>query len=64
MFVGKTLFIKASLVPLRVMQRFAEPYCFLGRSVDLAVLGYFGRVIAPSDADETSAAYFPNTPVG
>jgi hypothetical protein len=25
---------------------------------------YFGRVIAPSDADDTNAAYFPNTPVG
>src|SRR5260370_17964769 len=24
---------------------------------------YFGRVIAPSDADETSAQYFPKTPV-
>ena len=25
---------------------------------------YRGRVIAPSEADETSAAYFPNTPPG
>ena len=25
---------------------------------------YFGRVIAPSDADATNAAYLPNTPVG
>ena len=25
---------------------------------------YFGRVIAPSDAEETSAPYLPNTPVG
>lgn len=25
---------------------------------------YFGLVIAPSDADETKAAYFANTPVG
>jgi len=25
---------------------------------------YFGLVMAPSEADETKAAYFPNTPVG
>ena len=38
---------------------------FLGRSVrNRPGPGYFGRVIAPSEADETSAAYFANTPVG